>query len=85
MTNNIDEIFVATDCEEIKNVVNSFNFSKVKVYDRDEENARFLKESAVNKKINKASFFTKSMEEYKKIAAMYIFTNNTTYQIFLAT
>lgn len=34
---------------------------------RDEENARFLKESAVNKKINKASFFTKSMEEYKKI------------------
>lgn len=35
----IDKIFVATDCEEIKNVVNSFNFSKVKVYDRDKENA----------------------------------------------
>ena len=38
-SNNIDEIFVATDCEEIKNVVNSFNFSKVKIYDRDKENA----------------------------------------------
>ena len=38
-SNNIDEIFVATDCEEIKDIVNSFGFSKVKVYDRDEENA----------------------------------------------
>ena len=36
---NIDEIYVATDCDEIKNVVDSFNFSKVKVYDRDKENA----------------------------------------------
>lgn len=36
---NIDEIYVATDCKEIKNVVNDFEFSKVKVYDRDEANA----------------------------------------------
>ena len=36
---NIDNIFVATDCEEIKSVVNSFGFSKVKVYDRDKANA----------------------------------------------
>jgi N-acylneuraminate cytidylyltransferase len=36
---NIDEIYVATDCKEIKEVVNSFAFSKVKVYDRDKENA----------------------------------------------
>jgi len=36
---NIDEIYVATDCKEIRDIVNSFGFSKVKVYDRDEENA----------------------------------------------
>jgi len=36
---NIDEIFVATDCKEIKDIVNSFKFSKVKVYDRDVQNA----------------------------------------------
>ncbi|MCG3714308.1 cytidylyltransferase domain-containing protein [Aliarcobacter butzleri] len=36
---NIDKIFVATDCKEIKDVVNSFNLKKVEVYNRDEENA----------------------------------------------
>lgn len=36
---NIDNIFVATDCNEIKDVVNSFGFSKVEVYDREKENA----------------------------------------------
>jgi len=36
---NIDEIYVATDCKEIRDIVNSFGFSKVKVYDRDEKNA----------------------------------------------
>ncbi len=36
---NIDEIYVATDCDEIKEVVNSFGLSKVKVYDRDPKNA----------------------------------------------
>jgi N-acylneuraminate cytidylyltransferase len=35
----IDEVYVATDCEEIKSVVYSFNFSKVKVYDREPINA----------------------------------------------
>ena len=38
-SNNIDEIFVATDCAEIRSVINSFGFSKVKVYDREAENA----------------------------------------------
>lgn len=38
-SSNIDEVYVATDCKEIKDVVNSFNFSKVKVYDRDTKNA----------------------------------------------
>jgi N-acylneuraminate cytidylyltransferase len=37
---NVDEIVVATDSEKIKSVVNSFNFSKVKVYDRSKENAQ---------------------------------------------
>jgi len=36
---SIDKVFVATDCDEIKSVVNSFGFSKVEVYDRDIENA----------------------------------------------
>ena len=35
----IDEIVVATDCDEIKLTVNSFNFNKVRVYDRDILNA----------------------------------------------
>jgi len=36
---NIDEIYVATDCKEIKEVVESLEFKKVKVYDRDAINA----------------------------------------------
>jgi YrbI family 3-deoxy-D-manno-octulosonate 8-phosphate phosphatase len=36
---NIDIVYLATDCSEIKQVVNSFNFSKVKVYDRDPDNS----------------------------------------------
>lgn len=36
---SIDKIFVATDCEEIKSLVNSFGFSKVEVYDRESQNA----------------------------------------------
>jgi len=38
-SSNIDEIYVATDCKEIKDIVNSFSFSKVNVYDRDAKNA----------------------------------------------
>lgn len=36
---NIDKIFVATDCEEIKSVVNEFGFSKVEIYNREAKNA----------------------------------------------
>lgn len=36
---NIDRIFVATDCIEIKSIINSFGFSKVEVYDREAQNA----------------------------------------------
>jgi len=36
---NIDKVYVATDCNKITDIVNEFNFSKVKVYDRDEKNA----------------------------------------------
>ena len=36
---NIDKIFVATDCKEIKEVVENFNFSKVVVYNREKSNA----------------------------------------------
>ena len=36
---NIDKIFLATDCEEIRSIVNNFSFSKVNLYDRSEENA----------------------------------------------
>ena len=35
----IDSLIIATDSDEIKSAVNSFGFSKLKVYDRDEQNA----------------------------------------------
>ena len=36
----VNEIIVATDSDKIKSVVNSFGFSKVKVYDRSSENSQ---------------------------------------------
>ncbi|MBT4738306.1 MAG: acylneuraminate cytidylyltransferase, partial [Flavobacteriales bacterium] len=36
----VDEIVVATDSDNIKLVVESFKFSKVKVYDRSSENSQ---------------------------------------------
>lgn len=55
---NIDKIFVATDCEDIKKVVNSFNFSKVEVYDREKQNASdsASTESVMLEFINKQDF-----------------------------
>lgn len=55
---NIDKIFVATDCKEIKDVVNSFGFSKVEVYDREKENASDTAstESVMLEFINKQNF-----------------------------
>ena len=37
---NIDEIIVATDSLKIKETVCSFNFSKVKIYERSVENSQ---------------------------------------------
>ncbi|MEE2700035.1 MAG: HAD family hydrolase [Bacteroidota bacterium] len=37
---DVDQVIVATDSSEIKDVVNSFGFSKVKIYDRNPENAK---------------------------------------------
>ena len=55
---NIDKIFVATDCEEIKSIVNGFGFSKVKVYDREVQNANDTAstESVMLEFINKQNF-----------------------------
>lgn len=55
---NIDKIYVATDCHEISNIVNSFNFSKVEVYDRDPKNADDFAstESVMLEFINKNNF-----------------------------
>ncbi len=36
---NIDKIFVATDCMEIKETVINFEFDKVEIYDRERKNA----------------------------------------------
>ena len=57
-SSNIDKIFVATDCDEIKSVVNNFEFSKVEVYDRDPENANDTAstESVMVEFINKQNF-----------------------------
>lgn len=38
--NRIDEIIVATDSDKIKEVLKSSNYSKVKIFDRNEENAK---------------------------------------------
>jgi N-acylneuraminate cytidylyltransferase len=38
-TDNIDEVIIATDCDEIEKVVNSFSLEKVVVYRRDKVNA----------------------------------------------
>jgi len=55
---SIDKIYVATDSEEIKNLVNNFNFSKVEVYDRDPQNANDTAstESVILEFINKKNF-----------------------------
>lgn len=37
---NIDVVYVATDCDEIKNKVEEFGFKKVNVYNRSNENAQ---------------------------------------------
>jgi len=54
----IDEIYVATDCDEIKEVVFSFNLSKVKVYERDPRNADDMAstESVMLEFLGKANF-----------------------------
>lgn len=36
---HVDEVFVATDCDQIANTVLEFGFSKVSIYRRQEENA----------------------------------------------
>lgn len=36
----VDETYVATDCDEIKDIVESFGFKKNKIYIRDAENAQ---------------------------------------------
>ncbi|MBS1736030.1 MAG: acylneuraminate cytidylyltransferase [Bacteroidetes bacterium] len=36
----VNEVIVATDCDEIEKTILNFNFSKVRVYRRDENNAR---------------------------------------------
>ena len=55
---NIDEIYVATDCDEIKQVVENFNFSKVYIYERSIENAsdNSSTESVMLEFINKKNF-----------------------------
>jgi len=54
----IDEIVVATDCEEIKEIVNSFTFSKVRVYDRNKLNSKdeSSTESVIIEFLNKESY-----------------------------
>ena len=54
---NVDEIIVATDSLRIKEVVNSFNFSKVRIYDRSIENSQDISstESVMLEYINSAN------------------------------
>ena len=54
----IDEVYVATDCSEIEEVVNSFDFIKVKIYRREAKNATDMAstESVIIEFINKQNF-----------------------------
>lgn len=54
----VDAVYVATDCEEIENVVNAFNFTKVSVYNREHHNAvdTASTESVMLEFINKNKF-----------------------------
>jgi len=36
---SVDVVYLATDCDEIRQIVSDFNFSKVKIYDRSTDNA----------------------------------------------
>ena len=36
----VDKVIIATDSEEIKNVVSEFGFNKLEIYERDSENAQ---------------------------------------------
>ena len=60
---NVDKIFVATDCKEIKDTVESFLFSKVEVYARDTENAvdTSSTESVMLEFISKNNFSNKDL------------------------
>ena len=53
---DVDEIIIATDSDKIIKVVNSFTFSKVKIYDRNTENAQDISstESVMLEYINAA-------------------------------
>lgn len=53
---DVDEIIIATDSDKIKKIVNSFTFSKVKIYDRNTENAQDISstESVMLEYINAA-------------------------------
>lgn len=60
---NIDVIYVATDGEQIKQAVLDFGFSKVKVYDRNAENAvdTASTESVMLEFLNKKNFDDKDL------------------------
>ncbi|MBD0399844.1 acylneuraminate cytidylyltransferase [Flammeovirga sp. EKP202] len=62
-SNVIDEVIIATDSDEIISTVKGFNFSKLKVYKRDNENAQdtsstesvmleYIKKASLNKEDN---------------------------------
>ena len=54
----INKIVVATDCNEIRDIVTNFNFSKVEIYDRSLENAgdNSSSESVILEYINSNNF-----------------------------
>lgn len=60
-TVEVDEVYVATDCDEIKDTVESFGFGKTKVYLRDAENAQdeSSTESAMLEFLSKKDFSDK--------------------------
>ena len=72
----IDKVVIATDCEKIRNIVLSFGFEKLEVYDRNSKNAQDTSstESVMIEYIEKSEHIDNMYEKYVKSGADSIFS-----------
>jgi CMP-N-acetylneuraminic acid synthetase len=77
----VDKVVVATDSEKIRKIVLSFNFLKIKVYDRDAENAKDTSstESVMLEYISKNKLFPNDL--FMLVQATSPFTVNSDFDL----